>query len=243
LDSPLYLPCFTDLWACIERGPIVSDVGYVVLWCLGNGLGLAVVPPWFCLSARGKIDFSRLICCLTTVERTALELRGGPPFAGGYRARRSWRVPSAAMETGQSRPLAATHSLTFSLPFSLSRATPPSPQTLAATAAPSPPTSLPHRRPMGGAWDWCRLLHGRTNPQRLLASPLSQAHREEHGSVQCGSPRLAPLLPNLAPLPPPPQARRPLPQPRARRAAAPRPRARRRPHGRQGDHLLHLVCR
>jgi hypothetical protein len=31
-------------------------------------------------------------------------------FAGGYRARRSWRDPSAVMERGVGRPLASTHS-------------------------------------------------------------------------------------------------------------------------------------
>jgi hypothetical protein len=43
---------------------------------------------------------------------------------------------------------------------------------------------------VGGARDWCRLLHGRADPRRLLAPPLSQAHREEQGRAHHGSPRL-----------------------------------------------------
>jgi hypothetical protein len=35
LHSSLTSSCFTDLWACIERGPVVSDLGYVaVRWCM-----------------------------------------------------------------------------------------------------------------------------------------------------------------------------------------------------------------
>jgi hypothetical protein len=51
-----------------------------------NGLSGAVVPPWFRLPARGKIDFSYLICYCSPVERTVWAVRGGGSFAGGYGA-------------------------------------------------------------------------------------------------------------------------------------------------------------
>jgi hypothetical protein len=57
-DSPRTLTYPTDLWACFERGPVISDLGYVVVrWCMRQMSG-AVVPPWFCSFSRGKIDFS-----------------------------------------------------------------------------------------------------------------------------------------------------------------------------------------
>jgi hypothetical protein len=31
-ESPLSPTAFTDLWACFERGPAVSELGYVVVW-------------------------------------------------------------------------------------------------------------------------------------------------------------------------------------------------------------------
>jgi hypothetical protein len=47
---------------------------------------------WFCSLVRGKIDFSYLICCWATVERTAAYVRGDRCFVAGYGSRRPWRI-------------------------------------------------------------------------------------------------------------------------------------------------------
>jgi hypothetical protein len=138
---------------------------------------------WFCMPARGKTVIPHLILFG--------RLWRGRPWRPALRRRVQaapvMEGPSMAMETGahsapSSHPLPCIFSPSHPLRFG------PILQTLAAARSsqllpsrypsrrhcPSPAMSLPHRRPMGGAWDGRLLLHG-ADPRRLLASPLSVA--------------------------------------------------------------------
>jgi hypothetical protein len=88
--SPPCPACTTDLWACFERGLVVSDLGYVVVWWFVQRAVWHGGTPWFCLPARGKNVFSALISIFSTVERTASQCMAASPSSAGTGHRRSW---------------------------------------------------------------------------------------------------------------------------------------------------------
>jgi hypothetical protein len=86
LDSPPSSAYFTDLWACIARDPVVSDLGYVTICSFKQQIRWRGGSPVVSFAHRGKIDFSCFISFCSTMERTGRAVRGGGSFAGGYRA-------------------------------------------------------------------------------------------------------------------------------------------------------------
>jgi hypothetical protein len=94
-----------------------------------------VALPVFLLSGQGQNRLFKSHFVLPSPSRTCVADDDEPPGTVPTATAPSWVASPRLCRQGQSRPLAATYSLTSSLPFSLSRATPVSPQTLAATAA------------------------------------------------------------------------------------------------------------
>jgi hypothetical protein len=54
LDCPSSPACSTNLWVCIERGPIVSDLGYVGIWWCVQRTVWRDVSPVVLLARQGQ---------------------------------------------------------------------------------------------------------------------------------------------------------------------------------------------
>jgi hypothetical protein len=86
------------------------------------------------MPARGKIDFSHLICCWPTVERTPPYARGDRAFVAWYGSRRPWRIGGPPPCPWERRAASPPHLLLPFSSFSYLNLPRSSPRTLAAAA-------------------------------------------------------------------------------------------------------------
>jgi hypothetical protein len=91
------------LWACIERGPVVSDLGYVVVWWYVQRTGWCGGSTVVLLVREGQKSLFLSHFLLLHCGEDGVAVRGGFALVDGYRAPPVMEAPSSSMERGRKR--------------------------------------------------------------------------------------------------------------------------------------------
>jgi hypothetical protein len=74
----------TDVWACVDRVPVVGDCRYVSVPCGLDEQGAAVVPVVVLLPSQGQFGLFVFTFPFRPVERHGLAVRADWIFVAGY---------------------------------------------------------------------------------------------------------------------------------------------------------------